>query len=54
VAVAFELARGSVAMYYPEGNNLIALDDHDPRSGTPAYKSVPVRLSASQAVDRAA
>ncbi|GAB3507083.1 FdhF/YdeP family oxidoreductase [Pseudoxanthomonas daejeonensis] len=49
-AVAFDIARGSVAMYYPEGNTLIGLDDHDPRSGTPGYKSVPVRLSAS--VDR--
>jgi hypothetical protein len=25
---------------------LVALDDHDQRSGTPAYKSVPVRLVA--------
>jgi anaerobic selenocysteine-containing dehydrogenase len=49
-AVAFDIARGSVAMYYPEGNTLIGLDDHDPCSGTPGYKSVPVRLSAS--VDR--
>lgn len=47
VAVAFDIARGSVAMYYPEGNVLLALEDHDPRSGTPGYKSVPVRLSAS-------
>jgi molybdopterin-dependent oxidoreductase alpha subunit len=47
VAVAFGIARGSVAMYYPEGNCLLALEDHDPRSGTPGYKSVPVRLSAS-------
>jgi anaerobic selenocysteine-containing dehydrogenase len=47
VAVPFGIARGSVAMYYPEGNCLLALEDHDPRSGTPGYKSVPVRLSAS-------
>ncbi|MBV6272850.1 FdhF/YdeP family oxidoreductase [Alcaligenaceae bacterium CGII-47] len=47
VAVSFDIARGSVAMYYPEGNGLVALDDHDPHSGTPGYKSVPVRLSAS-------
>ncbi|MCF7220304.1 FdhF/YdeP family oxidoreductase [Marilutibacter chinensis] len=47
VAVAFGISRGSAAMYYPEGNGLVALDDHDPRSGTPGYKSVPVRLSAS-------
>ena len=47
VAVAFGIARGSVAMYYPEGNGLLALEDHDPRSGTPGYKSIPVRLHAS-------
>ncbi len=46
-AVAFDIARGSAAMYYPEGNALVGLDDHDPQSGTPGYKSVPVRLSAS-------
>ena len=49
VAVPFEIARGSVAMYFPEGNALVALEDHDLRSGTPGYKSVPVRLSASSA-----
>ena len=48
VAVAFGIARGSLAMYYPEGNGLLALDDHDPRSGTPGYKSIPVRLAASR------
>ena len=46
-AVAYEIARGSVAMYYPEGNALIALHDYDARSGTPAYKSVPVRIVAA-------
>jgi molybdopterin-dependent oxidoreductase alpha subunit len=49
VAVAFGIARGSVAMYYPEGNGLLALEDHDPRSGTPGYKSIPVRLLAASA-----
>ncbi len=44
VAVAHSIARGSVAAYYPEANHLIALDDHDAESGTPAYKSVPVTL----------
>lgn len=47
VAVAYDIARGSVAMYYPEGNGLLALADHDRKSGTPGYKSIPVRLSAS-------
>lgn len=43
-AVAYPIARGTVAMYYPEGNGLIGLDDHDPQSGTPSYKSVPVTV----------
>ena len=50
IAVAFEIAEGSVAMYYPEGNALIALESHDRRSGTPAYKSVPVRIASAAAM----
>ena len=45
-----EIPRGCLAAYYPETNILVALEDHDRRSGTPAYKSVPVRLRASAAV----
>lgn len=44
VAVAYDIARGSVAAYYPEANGLVALEHFDPRSGTPSYKSVPVFL----------
>jgi molybdopterin-dependent oxidoreductase alpha subunit len=44
--VARDIPRGCLAAYYPETNVLVALDDHDQRSGTPAYKSVPVRLVA--------
>jgi anaerobic selenocysteine-containing dehydrogenase len=40
----YDIPPGSAAAYYPEANVLVALDDHDQRSGTPAYKSVPVRL----------
>ncbi|WP_298398908.1 FdhF/YdeP family oxidoreductase [Sphingobium sp.] len=43
--VAHAIARGSLAAYYPEANCLIALDDHDRTSGTPAYKSVSVTLT---------
>lgn len=46
-AVACGIARGSVAMYYPEGNVLIALPDYDARSGTSAYKSVPLQIAAA-------
>ncbi|HEV7778813.1 MAG TPA: FdhF/YdeP family oxidoreductase [Luteibacter sp.] len=45
--IAYDIAPGTVAMYYPEGNALIALDSHDPKSGTPSYKSVSVRLMAA-------
>ena len=43
-AVAFDIAAGSVATYYPEANSLIAIDNYDRRSGTPSYKSVPVAV----------
>ncbi len=43
-AVARDIPPGCVAAYYPETNVLIRLDDHDKRSGTPAYKSVPVHI----------
>jgi molybdopterin-dependent oxidoreductase alpha subunit len=43
-AVAHPIARGSVAAYYPEANLLLAIDDYDGKSGTPSYKSIPVRL----------
>ncbi len=46
-AVAREMPKGSMAAYFPEVNGLVALDDHDRVSGTPAYKSIPVRLSAA-------
>jgi molybdopterin-dependent oxidoreductase alpha subunit len=44
-AIAYDMARGSVATYYPEGNCLVPLAHHDRASGTPSYKSVPVRIS---------
>ncbi|MDO8344477.1 MAG: FdhF/YdeP family oxidoreductase [Cellvibrio sp.] len=40
---AFDLPRGNVMAYYPEANVLIATT-HDPRSKTPAFKSVPVSI----------
>jgi molybdopterin-dependent oxidoreductase alpha subunit len=43
-AVAYAIARGSCAAYYPEAMPLIALDARDPQSFTPAYKSVCVRV----------
>jgi molybdopterin-dependent oxidoreductase alpha subunit len=46
-AVAYCIAQGSVAAYYPEANVLVALDHYDAKSGTPSYKSTPVRIRAS-------
>jgi anaerobic selenocysteine-containing dehydrogenase len=43
-AIAYDIAPGSVATYYPEANGLIPLDYQDKESGTPSYKSVPVRI----------
>jgi hypothetical protein len=46
-AVAFSIAQGSIAAYYPEANVLVALDHYDAKSGTPSYKSTPVLIRAS-------
>jgi len=43
-AIVYEITRGSVAAYYPEANGLVPLDYQDKESGTPSYKSVPVRI----------
>jgi molybdopterin-dependent oxidoreductase alpha subunit len=41
---AFNLPRGNVLAYYPEANVLIGTE-HDPRSKTPAFKSVAVSIT---------
>jgi anaerobic selenocysteine-containing dehydrogenase len=46
-AVAFSIAQGSVATYYPEANVLVTLDHYDVKSGTPSYKSTPILIRAS-------
>src|ERR1700736_2660867 len=46
-AVAYNIAQGSIAAYYPEANVLVVLDHYDAKSGTPSYQSTPVRLRAS-------
>lgn len=48
--VARDIPPGCLAAYYPETNVVVSLDDHDRRSGTPAYKSAPVRLRKHQAM----
>jgi molybdopterin-dependent oxidoreductase alpha subunit len=47
-AVAYNIAQGSVAAYYPEANALVALDHYDAKCGTPSYKSTPVLISVSR------
>lgn len=44
-AIAFDIAVGSIATYYPEANVLVPLGYYDPQCGTPSYKSVPVRIT---------
>jgi molybdopterin-dependent oxidoreductase alpha subunit len=46
-AIGYDIARGSVAAYYPEANAIVPLAYHDPQSGTPSYKSIPVRITGS-------
>lgn len=46
-AVGFDLPQGNVMAYYPEANVLISIA-HDPRSKTPAFKSVPIRIEKSR------
>ncbi len=42
--VAYPTPPGTAVAYYPETNNLIPLDHHEPTSHTPASKSVPIRI----------
>jgi molybdopterin-dependent oxidoreductase alpha subunit len=43
-AITYDIPVGCVGAYYPEANALMALSEHDTQSGTPSYKSVPVRI----------
>ncbi|TAL55888.1 hypothetical protein [Pandoraea sp.] len=46
-AAADRHRQGSVAACYPETNVLVPLDYFDKESGTPSYKSGPVRVTRS-------
>ncbi len=46
VVTVFDLPRGSALAYYPEANVLVGTEV-DPRSRTPAFKSVPVRIEVA-------
>ncbi|EON78336.1 Putative formate dehydrogenase oxidoreductase protein [Lunatimonas lonarensis] len=43
-ALPYELPEGSAAMYFPEGNVLVALDSHSPESHCPASKFIEVSI----------
>jgi molybdopterin-dependent oxidoreductase alpha subunit len=43
----YPMSRGAIAGYYPELNPLLPLEYYDRTSGTPAAKSIPVRVVAS-------
>lgn len=45
----YPMPRGTLAGYYPELNPLLPLDYYDRISGTPAAKSIPVRMRAMAA-----
>ena len=49
--VEYALPDGCCGAYYPEVNPLVPLHAFDPQSRTPAYKSVPVKVVRSGAVD---
>ncbi len=44
---SFDLPRGNTMAYFPEANCLVGRQ-HDPRSKTPAFKSVAIRIEARQ------
>jgi anaerobic selenocysteine-containing dehydrogenase len=48
IAVVYDIAPGSVAAYYPEANALVPFSYRDTQSGTPSFKSVPVRITSSR------
>lgn len=49
--VEYDIPPGCLAAYYPETNPLVPLDSVAERAGTPASKSIPVRLQASRNID---
>jgi molybdopterin-dependent oxidoreductase alpha subunit len=48
--VSYDIPKGCCGAYYPETNPLFPLAHHDPKSKTPSYKLLPVRLNRSSAI----
>lgn len=53
-AVAYDIPKGCAGAYYPEANVLIPSWSRDKQSGTPAFKSVPIRIQRSARQQQAA
>ncbi|GJK48135.1 molybdopterin oxidoreductase alpha subunit [Serratia marcescens] len=49
--IAYNISAGSVGAYYPEANVLVPLHYIDEESGTPSYKSVPIRVTLRREVN---
>lgn len=50
--VPYRIPRGNLAAYYPEANPLVPLSNVGKDTGTPASKSIPVRLTLSHALEQ--
>lgn len=50
--VAYPIAKGSIATYFPEANVLVRAQDYDQQSGIPAYKSIAVVLQKAASVEK--
>ncbi|PWD87136.1 FdhF/YdeP family oxidoreductase [Ignatzschineria cameli] len=46
--VIYDIADRSVATYFPEANNLVALENMDQQSGIPVYKNIPIAIELTQ------
>lgn len=46
--VIYDIADRSVATYFPEANNLVALENMDQQSGIPVYKNIPIAIELAQ------
>ncbi|HSI78687.1 MAG TPA: FdhF/YdeP family oxidoreductase [Lunatimonas sp.] len=47
-AVPYDIPKGCVSVYFPEGNVLVAIDNHSPESHCPASKYIEVTLEKMQ------
>ena len=53
IVVPYDIPKGCAATYFPETNVLVAIDNHDPESRTPASKSVAIEIEPARDDDDA-